>query len=59
MVIPLVVANNPSYLGGRRIKSSRPAQSKLVKPYLENKDKRARGGVAQIIEHLLSKPEAH
>jgi hypothetical protein len=40
-------ACNPSYMGGRnrRIRSLRKTQAKLVRPYLENKQKENQNGL--------------
>jgi hypothetical protein len=56
-------AYNSSYLGGggRRISSLRPAQAKLVKPTLSQKQNQKTskvGDTAQVVKHLPSKCQA-
>jgi hypothetical protein len=52
---------NPRHAGGRgrRIISSRLAQSKVARPYLKSKIRKQKGGgVVQVVVHLPSKLKA-
>jgi hypothetical protein len=53
----VVYACNPRHLGGgdRKITGSRSPWAKLKRHYLKAKLKKWSGGMAQVIEYLLSK----
>jgi hypothetical protein len=52
---------NPSYYGGKDEENRhwKPAQAKVMRPYLENTQHKNRArGMVQVAESLPSKPEA-
>jgi hypothetical protein len=53
-------AHNLSYSrsGGRRTPNSRPAHTKVSRPYFKSKNEKKDGGIVQVIEYLPHRLEA-